>query len=234
MKGRNKFGEVLPTVRVLLVDDEVLFCDMLVPRLESRGFSVVAVAHSAAQAEQLVGEHEFDLAIVDIELDKHDAQGFNVVRSIQHNRPEARIAIFSYHLEASGVDLVRRAKALDVDGIILKKGRVEDVCRALRKIAEDPGVFYLDPTLKMAPRSNALEQLTPAERSFLRDYARQPLEPRAWAQEHGKPERFYHNRMNPIKRKIIDLDLRPMGDARTQLTNLEVYRWAFEHGLHFE
>jgi DNA-binding NarL/FixJ family response regulator len=221
-------------IRVLLVDDQILFCDMLVPNLDARGFKVVAVAHTTGEALAHIREREFDLAIVDIELSEHDTQGLSLVPHIRRHQPQARVAIFSMHLSKPGIDLVRRAQELDVEGILLKNGHVDEVCAAMRMIVENPGFLYRDPALRVTPPSAAVRALKPVELAFIRDYARRPMERRVWATEHGESVRFFDNRMNAIIKKILELDLWPNGDTRTELSRLEVYQWARDRGLHFE
>jgi DNA-binding NarL/FixJ family response regulator len=234
-KSKGGHNETASRIRVLLVDDEKFLCSMLVPVLNDRGFEVVAVAYTAADARQRIRDFDFDLVILDIELTpEYDTQGFSLVPDIRRDRPQARIAIFSENLGLPGIDLVRRAKELDVEGVVLKEGSVDKACEAFRMIVENPGLMYRDPALNLVPPSAAVKDLTAIELDFIRDYARRPMDRRIWAREHGKSERFFDHRMNAISKKVLEKDLWPIRDTRTELSRLEVYQWARDRGLHFE
>lgn len=222
-------------IRVLLIEDKSWFRSYVVPSLNDNGFEVVAEAPSGETAEEYIASLAYDLALVDIELDDMDTTGLSLIPLIRHANPQARIAVFSGYLDPQS-DLVRRARSqeLSVDGILRKSMDVDEVHRALKAIVENPGVVWIDPTLRRALPSKAVQKMTAQELAFLRDYARRPLERKNWVAVTGRSARDFDNRMASIKRKILDFDLFPEGNTRTELSNLEVYEWARKRGLHFE
>jgi DNA-binding NarL/FixJ family response regulator len=225
----------MPPIRVLVIDDESWFRSYVVPSLNSNGFEVVGTAGSAAEAEDLITTLDYDLALVDIELENMDTMGLSLIPKIRRARPNARVAIFSGYLDPQS-DLVRRARSqeLSVDGILRKFMEVEKVHEALKAIVANAEVVWVDPTLRRAKPSVAVQRMTPHELAFLRDFARRPLERKVWAVVNRRSPRDFDNRMAAIKRKILDFELHPVGDERTELSNLEVYEWARLRGLHFE
>lgn len=222
-------------IRVLLIEDKSWFRSYVVPSLNSNGFEVVAEAADGDTAEAYIASLTYDLALVDIELNDMDTTGLSLIPLIRQANPRARIAVFSGYLDPQS-DLVRRVRSqeLSVDGILRKSMDVNEVHRALRAIVENPGIVWIDPTLRRALPSKAVQKMTAHELAFLRDYARRPLERKIWAAVTGRSPRDFDNRMASIKRKILVCDLYPEGDTRTELSNLEVYEWARKRGLHFE
>jgi len=222
-------------IRVLLIEDESWFRSYVVPSLNDNGFEVVGAAESREVAEDYIVKLDYDLALVDIELEKMDTTGLSLIPMIRRARPNARVAIFSSYLDPRS-DLVRRARSqeLSVDGILRKFMDVEKVHEALKAIVQNPGVVWVDPTLRRARPSVAVQKMTAQELRFLRDYARRPVERNVWVLVTGRSPRDFDNRMAAVKKKILDFDLYPEGDERTKLSNLEVYEWARARGLHFE
>jgi DNA-binding NarL/FixJ family response regulator len=225
----------LSKIRVLLIEDKSWFRSYVVPSLNGNGFEVVGEAASREAAEDYIASLTYDLALVDIELDDMDTTGLSLVPLIRQANPQARIAVFSGYLDPQS-DLVRRARSqeLSVDGILRKSMDVDEVHRVLKAIVENPGMVWIDPTLRRALPSRAVQNMTAQELAFLRDYARRPLERKNWVVVTGRSARDFDNRMASIKRKILDSELFPEGYTRTELSNLEVYEWARKRGLHFE
>jgi DNA-binding NarL/FixJ family response regulator len=222
-------------IRVLLIEDESWFRSYVVPSLNGNGFDVVGAAASFDDAARLIDDLDYDLALVDIELSNMDTLGLSLIPMIRRARPNAKVAIFSGYLDPQS-DLVRRARSqeLSVDGILRKFMDVENVHDALRTIVDNPGIMWVDPTLRQARPSVAVQKMTAQELTFLRDFARRPLERKVWAVVSRRNPRDFDNRMAAIKRKILEYDLYPEGDERTELSNLEVFEWARKRGLHFE
>ena len=69
--------------RILIVDDEVPFCETLKARLETFGYSVAA-ATSAREAWQQVASHSPDLIVLDIRMPEED--GYTFLRKLRAYR----------------------------------------------------------------------------------------------------------------------------------------------------
>jgi DNA-binding NarL/FixJ family response regulator len=220
-------------IRLLMIDDSRGLCSWVEPTLNGRGFEVVGVAYDRADAVEQIGTKDFDIALVDIELSLYDTEGLSLVPLIKARHPEARVAIFSAYVGPES-DLVRRVRSYEVDAILNKHLEVDQVCEALRMVVEHPSALFIDPKLRSAGAGGAVQHLTAIEMDFIRDYARRPMERRVWAREHGKPARFFDNRMDSIGGKILRYEYWPNGDERRELSRLEVYEWARMRFLHFE
>jgi len=80
--------------RVLLVDDEEEFLDMLTQRLENRGLKVNAVTSGEAAVEQ-AGEKEYDAIIVDLAMPGID--GLETLARIKEKHPDMEIIMLTGH-----------------------------------------------------------------------------------------------------------------------------------------
>jgi len=80
--------------KVLLVDDEEEFCNMLSERLETRGLKVNAVL-SGEDAVARVEDQNFDAIIVDLAMPGID--GIETLRQIKEKRPDLEILMLTGH-----------------------------------------------------------------------------------------------------------------------------------------
>ena len=95
--------------RVLLVDDEVDFTDVLKTRLEARDLDVTTAADGAA-ALAAVGAKSFDAIILDMVMPGMD--GLEVLRKILASDPAAQVVLLTGHgTVEKGVAAVRDGAA---------------------------------------------------------------------------------------------------------------------------
>ena len=80
--------------KVLLVDDEEEFCNMLSERLETRGLKVNAVL-SGEDAVERVTDQNFDAIIVDLAMPGID--GLETLRRIKEKRPDLEVLMLTGH-----------------------------------------------------------------------------------------------------------------------------------------
>jgi DNA-binding response OmpR family regulator len=81
-------------VRLLLVDDEVGYLDVLCKRLSRRDFEVTT-ARSGAEAIRAVRDQDFDVAVVDLKME--DLDGIEVLRILKQMLPEIRVIMLTGH-----------------------------------------------------------------------------------------------------------------------------------------
>lgn len=87
----------LETVRVLIVDDQVFFTQMLSSTLKDEaGIEVVGVAHDGDTAIRLAREKAPDAVLMDIEL-SGGLNGIEAGKRIKKERPQTGIVILSLH-----------------------------------------------------------------------------------------------------------------------------------------
>jgi DNA-binding response OmpR family regulator len=106
-------------MRVLLVDDEVGFTEVLAKRLTRRGLSVT-VAQSGAEGLRLLREHDFDVAVLDLKM--VDMNGIEVLRIFKKMVPAMPVVMLTGHgseeaardgLKAGAADYLLKPCAID-------------------------------------------------------------------------------------------------------------------------
>ena len=83
----------VPT-RLLLVDDEVGYLEVLSKRLTRRGYKVTT-ASSGTEAIRALRQWEFDLAVVDLKME--DMDGIEVLKIFKKMAPELPVIMLTGH-----------------------------------------------------------------------------------------------------------------------------------------
>ncbi len=111
-------------LRVLLVDDEAGFTDVLAKRLRRRGL-VVSVALSGAEGLRLLRENDFDAAVCDLKM--VDMDGIEVLKVFRKMVPAMPVIMLTGHgseeaakdgLSAGAADYL--LKPCDIDELLAK------------------------------------------------------------------------------------------------------------------
>jgi DNA-binding NarL/FixJ family response regulator len=160
------------TVRVVVVDDAVLFREGLARVLRDHGFDVLAQLSDANAVLDVVRAHEPDLVIVDIRMPPtRTTEGLQAAARIRTEFPAVGVLVLSQHVETEhALDLLRGGAA--GLGYLLKE-RVTDLAEflaSLRRIAG--GGSVIDPEvvaelLAQRREANPLEALSAREREVL-------------------------------------------------------------------
>jgi DNA-binding NtrC family response regulator len=82
------------TEKVLLVDDEEDFLEVLAERMASRGIEV-STATSAAEAIRMAEKESFDAIIVDLMMPEMD--GLEALKLIKEKKPESQVILLTGH-----------------------------------------------------------------------------------------------------------------------------------------
>lgn len=80
--------------KVLLVDDEEQFVEVLAQRLQTRGFHV-ETTFNGDDAIQLIGQHDVDVVILDVLMPGRD--GIEVLREIKRIKPLVEVIMLTGH-----------------------------------------------------------------------------------------------------------------------------------------
>ncbi|MDP6455091.1 MAG: response regulator transcription factor [SAR202 cluster bacterium] len=156
-------------IRVLIVDDERFFAEMLNRSLEGEAnIEVVGVAHDARAALEMEDQHDPDAILMDIEL-PGDMDGIEAAVQIKRAKPGTGIVILSAHNER------RYVTSLPLESTsgwaYLLKQTVPDVSAVVRAIEGSMnGMMVLDPAVVMnlQPRQgSAVARLTNRQRQVL-------------------------------------------------------------------
>ena len=81
-------------IRVLLVDDEVGFTDVMTKRLTKRGLAVTS-ASSGTEGIQVLRSSDFDVAILDLKLE--DMDGIEVLHIFKKMVPDMPVIMLTGH-----------------------------------------------------------------------------------------------------------------------------------------
>ena len=82
----------LLAAKVLLVDDEIEFIDLMSQRLETRGLKVVTKS-SGEEAVKAVADQSFDVAFVDLAMPGID--GIETLKQIKAARPDIEVIMLT-------------------------------------------------------------------------------------------------------------------------------------------
>jgi DNA-binding NarL/FixJ family response regulator len=158
-------------VRIVIAEDTALLREGLGGLLEDAGHAVVARVGDAESLLAVVGEHQPELAIVDVRMPPtYEDEGMRAAVEIRRLHPETAVLVFSQHVESrhavelvgsgGGFGYLLKDRVLDVDEFLDAAARVANGGSAL-----DPEV--VKHLLAPPQESDALAQLTPREREVL-------------------------------------------------------------------
>lgn len=128
MAGENT--RTIDSTRILLVDDEAGFVDVMAKRLEKRGFEVAA-AYSGNEAVQVMRRADFDIVVLDLKMEGMD--GLEVLRIFKVMAPELPVIILTGHGCLSSAEEGLKMGAADY---ISKPYDFEKLVEKIRSIAE--------------------------------------------------------------------------------------------------
>jgi DNA-binding NtrC family response regulator len=83
-----------PTIKLLLVDDEEGYVDVLSNRLKKRGIHVTK-AYDGSQAIKALRESDFDVSVLDLKM--KDMDGLEVLRIFKKMVPEMAVIMLTGH-----------------------------------------------------------------------------------------------------------------------------------------
>jgi DNA-binding response OmpR family regulator len=81
-------------IRLLLVDDEVGYLEVLCKRLKKRDFDVTT-AYSGADAIRAVRDRDFDVAVVDLKME--DMDGIELLKILKQMLPTMQVIMLTGH-----------------------------------------------------------------------------------------------------------------------------------------
>lgn len=114
----------MPGNRILIVDDEREFSDVLAERMESRGFQVDTV-ENGFEALERVEKKDYDAVVLDLAMPKMD--GIETLKRLLETRADLQIIILTGHATIDrGIEAIKKGaaefleKPTDVDTLVEK------------------------------------------------------------------------------------------------------------------
>lgn len=121
---------------ILIVDDDIDYLNQLEFQVKNMGYSVMT-ANSQKEAENLIGEHEPDLAIIDLMMENKDS-GFILSYKMKKRYPVMPIIIASAVTSETGLNFGLESeedkKWIHADKFLEKGIRKDQLEREIRKL----------------------------------------------------------------------------------------------------
>ena len=118
--------------KVLIVDDEKDFLDIIAERMLARGMDV-STATSAEDALNMVEEESFDVVILDFMMPALD--GFKALKLMKAKRPDVQIIVMTGNVPE---EKRMEAKALGALDVIEKPPDLKDLIQIIKKAKKAP------------------------------------------------------------------------------------------------
>lgn len=159
----------METTRIIIVEDEALFRELLLRTLSSEpGLEVVGEAEDGETAVRLVDKMSPDVVLMDIEL-SGELDGIEAALQIKKARPQIGIVILSVHKDRRYVTSLPMEESRG--WAYLLKQTVPDLATIVRAIeGSKAGMLVLDPALvrSLRPKQDSiLARLTIRQREVL-------------------------------------------------------------------
>ncbi len=156
-------------MRLVLCDDNRIFCEALAVALEARGHQALAIATTAGESVAAVARHRPDACLLDLRF--HDGgEGLGAARAIRDQCPDTALLVMS-GLSDRAASLA--ARQIGVAGFFGKDQELDRIAAALDVIAADRSAVSSGPSHTSGPQPvrDLLATLTPRETEVLRRLA---------------------------------------------------------------
>lgn len=117
-------------LKVLVIDDEKGFTDVLAKRLSKRGIRAVK-ANSGSDAIQALRRQHFDCAVLDLKME--DMSGIEVLKIFKKMAPELPVIMLTGH---GCEESAKEGLAFGADAYLIKPCKLGDLVAAIRNTAE--------------------------------------------------------------------------------------------------
>jgi DNA-binding NarL/FixJ family response regulator len=161
-------------MRVVIVENQGFYLDLLTDALRSRGIDVAGRAADRAEALRIIDETAPDLAVLDIRLtNTTDDEGLRVAELVRAQYPDVALLALSAYLEPAYAERLLVMETVPrAIGYLGKErlGNLDELVQAFHRIARGEVVIdpYIISQLMTRRRTqNPLDRLTPSEQRVL-------------------------------------------------------------------
>ena len=151
-------------MRLVLCDDNRIFCEALALALEARGHRALAIATTADESVAAVARHKPDACLLDLRFHS-GGDGLGAARMIRDRYPETAVLVVSGRADKA---TYLAAKKIGVAGIFGKDQELDRIAAALDVIAAARSESAGPPEPGTRPGEDLLAALTPRETEVLR------------------------------------------------------------------
>jgi len=159
-------------MRILIVDDHVLFREGLVSLLKAQpDFEVVGEASSVSEAVEIARQVQPDLILMDFGLP--DGTGLDATQAILTERPETNIVFLTVHEEDDRLFAAIRSGA---KGYLLKNVPVSKLLNYLRGVERGEAAISRAMVSRVLDQFSRMEPLRDAERAEMAELTMREME----------------------------------------------------------
>jgi two-component system nitrate/nitrite response regulator NarL len=151
-------------MRLVLCDDNRIFCEALAVALEARGHRALAIATTADESVAAVARYQPDACLLDLRFHSGGA-GLGAARMIRDRYPETAVLVVSGRPDKA---TFLAAKKIGVAGVFGKDQELDRIAAALDVIAASRSAAAGPPEPGVPPDNDLLAGLTPRETEVLR------------------------------------------------------------------
>ncbi|MBU8849073.1 MAG: response regulator [Desulfobacterales bacterium] len=119
------------STKVLLVDDEKEFLEIMSERMTARGMEV-STAESADQAMSIIGKEPFDAIVMDFQMPGMD--GMKALKAIKNKKPELQIILLTGY---ATVEKTVEAMKVGATDFLEKPADLEALAEKIKKAKAD-------------------------------------------------------------------------------------------------
>src|SRR5215813_352567 len=121
--------------RMLIVDDEESICFSMSEYFSLHGYDV-DTARELEEAEKLIENHKYAVAILDLRLGvAHNVDGLEITKLLHERQPDTRIVVLTAYGSAEMEDDARRCGA---DAFLRKPKPLSQVAQVIQGLIESP------------------------------------------------------------------------------------------------
>ena len=158
-------------ISLIIADDHPMLLKGLYDELLINNFSVIGQANNGMQALELILTLKPTIALLDIDMPL--LTGFEVIKMAKSKGTSTKFIMLSYHKE---LDYITQAKALQIDGYLLKEDGFFEIERGIKTVLNNKKYFSSSfDNVSLENASDELKKiklLTPSEVTILKIIAK--------------------------------------------------------------
>lgn len=159
-------------ISIIIADDHPMILKGLNDELVENGYNVIDQAVTGMQALELILKHNPTLALLDIDIPI--LTGFEVIKMAKEKEVDTKFIVLSFHKEN---DYIYKAKALQINGYLLKEDSFFEIERCIEKVLDGEICFsksFEPASLQLVSEElKKINHLTSSEKTILKLVAQQ-------------------------------------------------------------